>query len=200
MKIFLACLLLVNCALFSVTPDEALASLKEGNQRFIRNQLIHQDLAIERLSSLTEMQKPFAIVVGCSDSRATPEIVFDQNLGDLFVVRVAGNVVGETQMDSITYAVLVLKASLIVVLGHESCGAIKSVLQKQDGIIPDVSRLVELSITGTPDVYKATVDNIRFGMAKIKKSEFLKKAIEDKQIKIVGGYFHLKSGEVDFFE
>src|SRR5207244_11773048 len=110
----------------AVAPAEAISKLKEGNGRYASGNLQHPGQTTERRAELTKDQHPFAVIVSCSDSRVPPEIVFDQGLGDLFVVRVAGNVIDDHGLGSIEYAVDHLGARLIVVLGHQSCGAVKA--------------------------------------------------------------------------
>src|SRR5438067_11616610 len=110
----------------TVAPAEAIAKLKEGNARYTSGNLQHPGQTTERRAELAKSQHPFAIIVSCSDSRVPPEIVFDQGLGDLFVVRVAGNVIDDHSQGSIEYAVDHLAVRLIVVLGHQSCGAVKA--------------------------------------------------------------------------
>jgi carbonic anhydrase len=107
-----------------VSPTEALARLKAGNERFVASKLEHPRQTAERRTELANGQHPFAIVLACADSRTSPELVFDQGLGDVFVVRVAGNVLNDETVGSIEYAVDHLGAQLIVVLGHERCGAV----------------------------------------------------------------------------
>ncbi len=109
-----------------VSPAEALARLKAGNQRFVASKLEHPRQTAKRRTELATSQHPFAVVLGCADSRTAPELVFDQGLGDVFVVRVAGNVLNDETLGSIEYAVDHLGAQLIVVLGHERCGAIEA--------------------------------------------------------------------------
>jgi carbonic anhydrase len=106
----------------------ALAELEAGNKRFVRGEFSQLRRGLERRDQLAAGQRPFAVIVGCSDSRVPPELVFDQGLGDLFVVRIAGNVVDDSALASIEYAVEHLGAHTIVVLGHERCGAVKAVL------------------------------------------------------------------------
>src|SRR5438876_10670259 len=110
----------------SVAPSEAISRLKEGNGRYAGGNLQHPGQTTERRAELANTQHPFATIVSCSDSRVPPEIVFDQGLGDLFVVRVAGNVIDDHALGSIEYAVDHLGVRLIVVLGHQSCGAVKA--------------------------------------------------------------------------
>src|SRR5437899_1684360 len=110
----------------SVAPAEAISKLKEGNGRYTSGNVQHPGQTAERRTELANTQHPFAAIVSCSDSRVPPEIVFDQGLGDLFVVRVAGNVIDDHALGSIEYAVDHLGVRLIVVLGHQSCGAVKA--------------------------------------------------------------------------
>ncbi len=111
------------------TPESAYANLIRGNERFITGNAKGEHRDAERRRELASVQKPFAIVLSCSDSRVPPELIFDQGLGDLFTIRVAGNVLGSAQVASIEYAVEHLGAKLILVMGHESCGAIKAALE-----------------------------------------------------------------------
>jgi carbonic anhydrase len=110
----------------SATPAEALAELLAGNERFVTGTRVHPHQDAEHRAALAAAQRPFAVVFGCSDSRLAAEIIFDRGLGDLFVVRTAGHIVGDEVMASIEYGVSVLGAPLIVVLGHDSCGAIQA--------------------------------------------------------------------------
>ena len=110
----------------TVAPAEAISKLKEGNSRYTGGNLQHPGQTTERRAELAKSQYPFATIVSCSDSRVPPEIVFDQGLGDLFVVRVAGNVVDDHALGSIEYSVDPLGVRLIVVLGHQSCGAVQA--------------------------------------------------------------------------
>jgi carbonic anhydrase len=112
----------------TATPDEALRRLMEGNRRFTSGKLEHNQISQERLASLTSGQAPFAAILGCSDSRVPPELVFDQSFGDLFVLRLAGNVFVPSVAGSIQYAHLHLGVSLLVILGHEGCGAVAATL------------------------------------------------------------------------
>lgn len=112
-----------------VTPDAALRRLKEGNARFVKGRLKHPNGAPARRTAVAAHQSPFAVILSCSDSRVPPELVFDQGLGDLFVVRTAGQVVAELELGSIEYAVEHLGASLVLVLGHERCGAVKATVE-----------------------------------------------------------------------
>lgn len=112
----------------SIKPDEALVRLSAGNRRFMENKLTHPNEAPAYRRSLTAGQHPFAAILGCADSRVPPEIIFDQGLGDLFVVRVAGNIADNASLGSLEYSVQQLGVPLIVVLGHSNCGAVKAAL------------------------------------------------------------------------
>ncbi|MEN0129017.1 MAG: carbonic anhydrase [Brevundimonas sp.] len=120
-----------------LTPAEAWAALREGNDRFVRGEMAHPSQSIERRTEVSAEQHPFAVLFGCSDSRVAAEIIFDQGLGDLFVVRTAGHVLDTTVIGSIEYGVSVLGAPLVVVLGHDSCGAVAAATAAlSDGAVP----------------------------------------------------------------
>jgi len=119
-------------------PVAAWKALKEGNERFVAGEALHPSQSIEDRARLAAGQKPTAVVFGCADSRVAAEIIFDQGLGDMFVVRTAGHVIDSAVLGSIEYAVTVLDVPLIVVLGHDSCGAVKATLSAiDDGVVPD---------------------------------------------------------------
>ena len=121
----------------NTNPVTAWKALKEGNERFVAGKPEHPSQSIEHRASLAEAQKPTAVVFGCADSRVAAEIIFDQGLGDMFVVRTAGHVIDSAVLGSIEYAVTVLNVPLIVVLGHDSCGAVKATLSAiDDGAVP----------------------------------------------------------------
>jgi carbonic anhydrase len=121
----------------TTTPVTAWKALKEGNERFIAGKPAHPSQSLEHRASLTAGQKPIAAILGCSDSRVAAELIFDQGLGDIFVVRTAGQAIDTAVLGSIEYAVTVLNVPLIVVLGHDSCGAVKAAIGAiDDGAIP----------------------------------------------------------------
>src|SRR5262245_51956921 len=124
-------------AMPNTSPVTAWKALKEGNERFVAGMPEHPSQSIEHRASLAEEQRPTAVVFGCADSRVAAEIIFDQGLGDMFVVRTAGHVIDAAVLGSIEYAVSVLDVPLIVVLGHDSCGAVKATLTALDeGVVP----------------------------------------------------------------
>jgi carbonic anhydrase len=136
----------------STSPVTAWKALKEGNERFVAGQPVHPSQSVEHRAALTTAQRPTAVVFGCSDSRVAAEIIFDQGLGDMFVVRTAGHVIDGAVLGSLEYAVTVLNVPLIVVLGHDSCGAVNATLRAlDDGVVPggyvrDVVQLITPSI------------------------------------------------------
>ena len=120
-----------------LNSEQAILKLKEGNERFLSKKYGHPNQSAERQAEVVKGQHPFAAILTCSDSRVPPEILFDQGIGDLFIIRVAGNILTEEIMGSIEYAVTVLSVPLIVVLGHDSCGAVKATITAlDDGAVP----------------------------------------------------------------
>jgi len=188
-----------------LTPTDALQRLKEGNDRFTQDKLEHPDRTRERREETAPRQSPFAVVLGCSDSRIPPEIVFDQGIGDLFVVREAGNVVSEIELESILFSVVTNQSSLVVVLGHENCGAIQAVVQKNTQSIPEIAALVQKAlaqqkIEGELTVEKAVKANVRYTVDKLKQDKTIDSYIQQNKVKVVGGYYHLESGKVEFLD
>ncbi len=185
-----------------LTADEALKDLLEGNKRFVTGKTLNPRRSPADFSKLAPAQAPDAVIVGCADSRVPPEILFDQGVGDLFVIRVAGNVVsgaGPTVKGSIAYAVVVLGAPLVMVLGHSQCGAVKAALETKELAAPESIRdLVGMvSTSGEKDLDRAIGANVRAGVAKLKSLEpTLTRYVETKRIKVVGAVYDLASGKV----
>src|SRR5258708_555531 len=171
------------------TSDQALKMLQDGNERFVKETLEKKDLGSTQRTKLAMGQHPFAIVLTCADSRVAPELIFNQGLGDLFVVRVAGNITDPLILGSIEYAAEHLHVPLIVVLGHEKCGAVSAALSK--GHFPDnIEKLLKLVHVGSdlpPDPARAmnlaVKNNVLFHAAKITDhSDTLKKPFERKNL------------------
>ena len=185
-----------------LTADESLKDLIAGNERFVGGKTLNPRQSPADFSKLASGQTPDAVIVGCADSRVPPEILFDQGVGDLFVIRVAGNVVsgaGPTVKGSIAYAVVVLGAPLVMVLGHSQCGAVKAALETKELALPQSIRdLVGMVNTGgEKDLDRAIVANVRAGVAKLKSLEpTLTSYIETKRLKVVGAVYNLASGKV----
>ncbi len=196
-------------------PTAVLARLMEGNKRFVSGKLEHPGRKPEDFSALAEGQAPLAAIVGCADSRAAPELIFDQGVGDLFVVRVAGNIVsgaGPTVKGSLEFAVAELGVRLILVLGHSQCGAVKAAIKHIDdkdvlpgsiGDLIDPIRPAVRAVTGQPgdnltNVIKA---NVLAGVERLKTLDpILLKVVKSGELKVVGGSYELRTGAVEIFE
>lgn len=188
--------------------SEALGRLVEGNQRFVAGSpRQHENVA--RRKELVAEQHPFATVLGCSDSRVSTELVFDQGLGDLFVVRVAGNVVATNELGSVEYAAEHLHTPLVLVLGHERCGAVTAALEpeavqkKEAKDIQDLLALIrpalngiDLTLTPAERVHRGVESNVRWSVQQLQKAPELKEKIATGQLKIVGGVYELETGKV----
>jgi carbonic anhydrase len=198
MKRTLFCLFCLIQTGFGMSPSDALQRLKEGNGRYAQDLTLNADHSAARRESLVEGQAPFATIVSCSDSRVTPEIIFDQDMGDLFVVRVAGNVVGPIELDSIDYSVKILGSSLIVVLGHESCGAVKAVLDKNISDIEHIAEMIEPAVKNTTELETAVKKNVRYYVQNIQKSPFIRQRIGQRKLNCVGAYYSIATGQVEF--
>jgi carbonic anhydrase len=186
-----------------MTPDKALQALVEGNKRFASEQSIYPNQTSEQRRIVAELQKPFAAILGCSDSRVAPELLFDQGLGDVFIVRVAGNVAGDLELDSIDYAVLHLYSSIVVVLGHENCGAVHAVLEKNTKGIPAVAKLIEPSIRSLRkekdiSLEKAIKENVKAVVKQLQKASTLAPLIKEKKLAVVGAYYDFDTGLVEW--
>jgi carbonic anhydrase len=191
-----------------VSADAALNSLKEGNKRFVEGKSIkpHQDL--QRIKEVSSGQKPFAIIVGCSDSRVPNEIIFDQGLGDLFIIRTAGQVSTFASWGSIEFGNAVLGANLIVVLGHTKCGAVSAACQIPDvpghivTLINAIKPAAQLAKTQKGDeVENAVKINVAMQVQQLENLEpVLTKAVQNKNLKIVGAVYNLETGTVEFLD
>lgn len=183
------------------SPQEALQQLLDGNTRYVQDAPLHPNRGKEQREALASTQTPFAVIVGCSDSRAAPEIIFDQGVGDLFVVRVAGNVIGDLGLDSIDYAVHYLKAQVILVMGHENCGAVKAVIAKQTEDIESVAELIQPAVDTTHNtknqLYQATVQNALNMKNLLLKSRMIKEYVKNGKVQVYAGYYNIQSGKVD---
>ena len=194
-------------------PQEALRALKMGNARFFSGSARRPELSAAERRAQILGQTPFAVVLSCSDSRVPTEIVFDQSLGNLFITRVAGNVVETGTTGSIEYAVNHLKTHIVVVLGHEGCGAVKAALLSAEDraretpsiqallnqIVPSVSKIAKIR-DEKAKMREAVIANVRQQVANIKKEPAIQKAIASNKIIVVGAFYEITSGAVDFFE
>lgn len=188
------------------TADEVLETLKAGNKRFVEGKLEHPNHCQESRELLAKGQAPIATVLTCADSRVPPVDIFDQGLGDVFVVRVAGNIVGDHTLGSIEYAVKHLKTPLVVVMGHECCGAVGAVASGAtlDGHISTLAPPIQVAIKKVEDQEGDLVDNASRELAKqiadkIANSEpVIADLVKEGQTKVVPAYYSLQTGEVSF--
>lgn len=192
-------------------PDEVLRLLLEGNQRFVRGELSHPGRKPADFAPLAESQSPRAVIVGCADSRVAPEVLFDQGIGDLFVVRIAGNVIsgaGAIVKGSIEYAVAELDAPLVLVLGHSKCGAVKAAQKHIDakdslpGAINDLVALLKPAVAqakGKPGdpLDNAIRANVEIGVERLRSLEpVVARAVKQGRTKVAGAVYDLATGKV----
>lgn len=196
----------------SVTGDEALQLLKEGNKRFLDHQFLHRDFEAERQET-SGGQFPFAVILSCIDSRLPTEIIFDQGIGDIFNIRIAGNVVNEDVLGSLEFSCKLAGAKLILVLGHTSCGAVKGAcdqveLGKLTGLLEKIEPAVK-AVKTPPAVLRdsSNIDfvnevarkNVSLTMENIlNQSSILKEMIESNDVKMTGAMYNIETGMVDF--
>ncbi|MGL4762673.1 MAG: carbonic anhydrase [Sarcina sp.] len=185
------------------TPEEALNLLKAGNQRFVEDKSTVNNVDAKRRKELESGQHPYATIVSCSDSRVTPALVFNAGLGDIFDIRLAGNVVDDSALGSIEYAVDHLHTPVIVVMGHENCGAVTAAYdqvvkgQQAHGHVEDLVEEIEPAINKNGTIDQAIRKNVVDVVAEVKKDPVVAKAIKDGQVKVVGAYYDL-DGKVTF--
>jgi carbonic anhydrase len=191
----------------ALTPEQAWQRLKAGNNRFIDEKMEQPDLSTKRRQELAKGQKPFAVVLTCADSRLTPEFVFNQGLGDIFVLRVAGNIVDQYELGSIEYAVEHLHVPLVVLLGHEKCGAVEAALggEKLPGNLGKLLGEIDVGKdlpAGKEAALAAAVKNNARHHARLltERSAVIKEHVEKKQVRIVYGVYQLATGKVDWLE
>jgi carbonic anhydrase len=191
----------------AVTADEAWQRLAEGNQRYAAGRSIHPNLEPSRRAQAAQGQQPFATILGCVDSRVPPELIFDCGLGDLFVIRTAGQVLDRAALGSLQFGVVKLHIPLLVVLGHQRCGAIQATIESLESYVAapaDIYWLVDAlrpavdQARGQPgDRTEAAVRaNIERGVGQLRRSPLLAEAIAAGTLKIVGARFDLDSSEV----
>jgi carbonic anhydrase len=195
------------------TAEQALERLKQGNARFVAGESHFPTLQTEVLAALAKGQQPYATILGCSDSRVPPELLFDAGLGELFIVRVAGNVLGPTVSGSLQYASTQLHTPLFVVLGHQGCGAIKAALANKmhqaqhperialllEAILPALEGVN--TTLAEPELLASAVEaNVRHTVKALEKSPEGRKHIASGDMKLLGAIYDLDSGSVRFLE
>lgn len=189
-----------------ITPDQAIELLKHGNERFVSNLKVNRNL-LQQVNETSDGQHPFAVIISCMDSRTSSELVFDQGLGDIFSIRVAGNIINEDIIGSAEYACKAVGSKVILVLGHTACGAIHGTINgAQLGhlhfITSKIKRVLPKVETHSHDYANDVARaNVRQGIEDLmNQSEILAEMVKSGEIKIVGGLYDVSSGQVDFFE
>jgi carbonic anhydrase len=195
-----------NSTTTHLDSNGALEALKEGNARFVTGVVSEVDTSVKKRKSLSASQEPFAVIVGCSDSRVPPELLFDQGLGDIFVARVAGNVIDPVMLGSVEYAVDHLHSPLVVVMGHQGCGAVGAAVDggEQPGNIGAIIALIEpsvqqakaLGLSGDAEIEKVTELNVQSGVAAVNASPVVSHLVQEGKLKVVGAEYQLVSGVV----
>lgn len=198
---------------FPADPAAALARLKSGNERFAAGQTKHAHESADWRKQLVGGQKPFATILGCADSRVPVELVFDQGFGDLFVVRVAGNVIAPDVVGSLEYAVAHLATPLVVVVGHEGCGAVTAAVEALSGkpdALPGINALAQLIEPGLPPtladlpteqrIPRAVEANVRWSVAQLLKLPEGARAVAAGRIQLFGAVYDLQTGRVRFLD
>jgi carbonic anhydrase len=188
--------------------DAALARLMEGNRRYTHQKVKHPDESLSRRKELEGTQHPFAVILGCADSRVPPELLFDQGLGDLFVIRVAGNIVDDAILGSIEYAVEHLNTKLIVVLGHEKCGAVTAAVEggAPAGHLAALVEAIRPVLAVTADmpgdkIHNCVLENARRVARQVRQSEpVLKEAGERRGLKVIAADYALDTGAVTLLD
>ncbi|MES2570761.1 MAG: carbonic anhydrase, partial [Verrucomicrobiota bacterium] len=195
------------------TPQEAIRALKVGNARFFGGRAQRPELSANERRAQIITQTPFAVILGCSDSRVPIELVYDQGLGEIFAIRVAGEIVEPATAGSIEYAIAHLKTTLLVVMGHEGCGAVKAAMLPEkerkkepenvrfllDKIVPSVSDLPKIR-DEKARMREAVIANVRMQVRKAAENPVVKAAVEKNELAVIGAYYEISSGQVDFLE
>lgn len=193
------------------TPEDAIDALTRGNERFFTGQSHRPEMGANQRRAQIMSQTPFAVVLACSDSRVPVEVVFDQGLGDLFIVRVAGHVVDTGTLGSIEYAIEHLKCQLLVVMGHEGCGAVKAALLPEEQIAGEPEHVRQLlgcirpALSEMPPIRdekarmrEAVLHNVRLQVARVRENETVRSAVQREKIQVIGAYYEIGSGAVEF--
>ena len=183
-----------------MSAAEAVERLKAGNERYLSSERGTGDISARlRLHTSVHGQAPYAIIISCSDSRVIPESIFSAGLGELFVIRVAGNVIDDHQLGSIEYAASHLGTPLIVVMGHTFCGAVDAAINGDpEGYIKFITDEIKAAIGGEQDDYKACCLNVCRSMEMIERSLQIHNIEEAQGLRVVGAVYHINSGKVDF--
>ncbi len=194
-----------------ITPYKAIQLLKDGNRRFVGNLRLNRNF-LQQISETRDGQSPFAVVISCMDSRTSAELIFDQGLGDIFSIRIAGNVINEDILGSAEFGCKIVGAKVVVVLGHSNCGAIKGAVDDVDvGHLRSITRKIQRCIPSREATYDempavekisfVTRENIRLAIQDVRTRSSVLAALEsEEKIAIVGGFYNVSTGEIEFYE
>ena len=197
-----------------MSPEKALKMLKDGNERFWKGDSIHPNRSAELRGELLNEQKPFAVVIACSDSRVPVEIIFDVGLGDLFVIRTAGHVLSKESMGSLEYAVQSLGVKLVLILGHDNCGAVESAMEAyKTRDSQEVSENLQALLSHIYPVFEkidlenncaldgAIVENIHYQIEDLKqKDAYIAQKVKNGELNVVGAKYSLCTGMIEFYD
>ena len=185
--------------------EEAMDLLLNGNLRFSSNRVIHPAQKHSRLKELVKGQNPFATILTCSDSRVVPEFIFDRGIGDLFVIRNAGNIVDDHVLGNIEYAIESLHTPVVLVLGHTNCGAVTAAVNGSmckgywDKVLKKIEPVVDKKASSKNALNNSILNNVNYCVDKIKRSKpVISKLVKDKKVRIIGAIYDLKTGKVEF--
>ncbi len=204
--VFFLSVLSVGFSVESITPAQALDQLMEGNTRYLNETPQKATRTYKRRKATITQQDPFAIIVACSDSRVAPEILFDAGIGDLFVIRLAGNVVGQLGVESANYAAALLKTPLILVMGHENCGAVKAVIKRET---TGVSAIAEMIAPAVKEARESDPANLlekatKLNALNVKQDLLAKKSIKElvnqNKLAIHAAYYDFDTGKVELLD
>ncbi len=209
--IVVLCTIGLTGLVYAGAGEDSLSKLQDGNRRFTSCEPAQKDVCDNRRQELTKGQHPFATVLSCSDSRVSPEILFDEGLGDVFIIRDAGNVVEPTTLGSIEYGVEHLHTPLLVILGHESCGAVQAALEakgKPEGNIGAIIKKIMPAVDTAKKAKKgpeetlnlAVQENVRNTYKDIMKSKIIRELVHEGKLKIVAAEYYLGTGKVELID
>lgn len=212
-KVFIIFLLTVVVAgvAYAGAGEDSLNKLLDGNKRFVSGDLAKKDLGDARRQELTKGQSPFATVLSCADSRVSPELIFDEGLGDIFIIRDAGNVVGPLTLGSIEYGVEHLHTPLLVILGHEQCGAVTAALDAKGGLEGNIGAILKKIMPAVKTARKAgkgregtlnlaIQENVRNTYKNVMKSKVVSELVHEGKLRIVGAEYYLGTGQVEMVD
>lgn len=212
-KVLIAVILSVAIAglVYAGAGEDSLSKLQDGNKRFVSGELAKKDIGESKRQELTKGQSPFATVLSCSDSRVAPELIFDEGLGDIFIIRDAGNVVDPVTLGSIEYGVEHLHTPLLVILGHEKCGAVTAALDakgKPEGnigtilkkIMPAVHKAKKSGKDRESTLDLAIQENVRHTYKDVMKSKIVSELVHEGKLKVVGAEYYLGTGKVEMID